>query len=51
MLTLSQEYVGAVGEYEGKAVEAPWAPELTDEETAELHRAIERQWDIAMGVG
>jgi|GEM_PF-5410077 hypothetical protein len=50
ILDASREYVAAYHEYNSKAVQPPWEPEITAEEKAARDAAEERFFDMMMGV-
>ena len=50
VLNASRAYVAAISEFDGHAVEAPWVPELDDEDQEAANKAEEAMWDKMMGV-
>lgn len=51
ILDASVAYVGSLNEFDGKAVAAPWSPDLTQEEEKRVAEEEEAAWDRAMGIG
>ncbi len=51
ILDASAVYVGSLNEFDGKAVPAPWSPDLTAEEEEKVANEEEAAWDRAMGLG
>lgn len=50
ILDASRVYVSAYHEFDGKPCFAPWEPDMTEDQIAEIVKAQERAMDRAMGL-
>jgi hypothetical protein len=50
ILDASRVFVSGYHEFSEKYASPPWSPEMTPEEEAQAAAALERAWDMAMGV-